>query len=182
MPYNVSFTVRFLLLFFQPLRSNKKVGSSEDEIEGALCLFCIFCTKSGPQYDKTRCLKRRGLGGVDSPSWAPYKRPLLPLNAPRGTRRFWNENVAFGLSHFHIFTVRIIRSLLEKNTKHREWWKLGRHKKASSTLQTIIFFSQWDRTPDIMHTSSEPLSPIRNSRTCRKGQTDSYPQRLQTFY
>ena len=37
-------------------------------------------------------------------------------------------------------------------------------------MQTIIFFSQWDRTLDIMHTSSEPLSPIRNSRTSSKGQ------------
>ena len=86
------------------------------------------------------------------------------------------------LRNFHIFTVRISRSLLEKNTKHWEGWKLGRHKKASSTLQTIIFFSQWDRTPQIVHTSSEPLSPIRNSRTSRKGQTDSYPHRLLIFY
>ena len=39
---------------------------------------------------------------------------------------------------FQIFTVRISRILLEKNTKHREGWKLGRHKKAS-TLQTIFF-------------------------------------------
>ena len=69
----------------------------------------------------------------------------------------------------NIFTVKISRSLLEKNTKHGEGWKLGRHKKAS-TLQASIFFSQWDWTLDIAHTSSEPLSPIRNSRTSRKGQ------------
>ena len=163
MRYNIWFTVRFLLLFFQPLKSNKKVGSSEDEIEGALCLFCIFCTKSGPQNDKARCLKRRGLGGVDSPSWASYKRPLPPLNTPWGTEDFEMKMLPLD---FHIFTVRISRSLLEKNTKHRDGWKLGRHEKAS-TLQTIIFFSQWDRTLDIVHTSSEPLFPIRNSRTSR---------------
>ena len=28
------------LLVFQPLKSNKKVGSSEDEIEGEFCYFC----------------------------------------------------------------------------------------------------------------------------------------------
>ena len=91
----------FSYFFFQPLKSNKKVGSSEDEIEGALCFFCIFCTKSGPHYDQARCLERRGLGGLDSPSRAPYKRPLLPLNAPRGTGDFEMKMLPLD---FHIFT------------------------------------------------------------------------------
>jgi len=30
----------FTLPVFQPLKSNKKVGSSEDEIEGEFCNFC----------------------------------------------------------------------------------------------------------------------------------------------
>lgn len=121
--------------FSQPLKSNKKVGSSEDEIEGALCSFCIFCIKSGPHYDQACCLERRGLVGLDSPSRTPYKRPLPPLNVPRGTEDFEMKMLPLDLN---ISTVRISRSFLEKNTKHREGWKLGRRKKAS-TLQTIFF-------------------------------------------
>ena len=154
MSSNVCFTALFLLLFFQPLKSNKKVGSSEDEIEGALCLFCIFCTKSGPHYDQGRCLKRRGLGGLGSRSRAPYERPPPLLNAPWGTENFKIKTLPL---EFQIFTVRISRILLEKNTKHREGWKLGRHKKAS-TLQTIFFQSVTQKTWHRAHKFRAPVS------------------------
>ena len=131
----------FLTFFFQPLKSNKKVGSSEDEIEGALSFFCIFCTKFGPHYDQARCLERRGLGGLDSPSRAPYERPPPLLNAPWGTENFKIKILPL---EFQIFTVRISRILLEENTKHREGWKLGIHKK-SFHIANNFFFSQWHR-------------------------------------
>ena len=101
--------------------------------------FCIFCTKSGPHYDQARCLKRRGLWGVDSPCRAPYKRPPPPLNAHRGT-----EDVEMKMwpLDFHIFTLRISRSFLEKNTKHREGWKLGRNNKLAHCKH--FFFSVSD--------------------------------------